>query len=67
MTRSAGYHGKIPTQGDFIQRGLPPGFTRAWDRWLSAHCNALAWTGRALLPRSWYDGAVLWIRTHTDL
>ena len=34
MTRPAGYHGKIPAQGDFIQRGLPGGFVRAWDRWL---------------------------------
>ncbi len=51
MTRSAGYHGKIPTQGDFIQHGLPSAFTRAWDRWLGEGLAALkdrrgeAWLG----------------------
>jgi len=31
----AGFFGKLPTQGDFVSRGLAPG-TRAWlDQWLT--------------------------------
>jgi len=59
MTRSAGYHGKIPTQGDFIQRGLPLAFTRAWDRWLMEGIAAL----KARRGDGWLDGyrsAPLW-------
>jgi len=59
MTRSAGYHGKIPTQGDFIQRGLPLGFTRAWDRWLMEGIAAL----KTQRGDGWLDGyrtAPLW-------
>ncbi len=59
MTRKAGYHGKIPAQGDFIQRGLPLGFTRAWDRWLMEGIAAL----KERRGEGWLDGyrtAPLW-------
>ncbi len=59
MTSPAGYHGKIPTKGDFIQRGLPVAFTRAWDRWLMEGIGALKQSG----GDAWLDGyrtAPLW-------
>lgn len=33
----AGFFGKLPTVGDFVERGLPPAFRRSWDRWLTSH------------------------------
>lgn len=33
-THSAGYFGKIPTQGDFMSRRLPRQFIELWDGWL---------------------------------
>lgn len=29
-----GYFGKLPSHGDFVSRGLPPGLVAAWDTWL---------------------------------
>jgi type VI secretion system protein ImpM len=29
-----GYYGKVPTQGDFISKGLPRSFIEPWDIWL---------------------------------
>lgn len=29
-----GWHGKLPTRGDFVGRGLPRGWLRAWDDWV---------------------------------
>jgi type VI secretion system protein ImpM len=34
---SPGFSGKLPRAGDFVARGLPPGFVRRWDRWASRH------------------------------
>ncbi len=34
---AAGFFGKIPATGDFVSRGLPGGFRRAWDRWITRH------------------------------
>jgi type VI secretion system protein ImpM len=31
----AGWFGKIPTLGDFVQRNLPESFVAPWDAWLS--------------------------------
>lgn len=45
--KSAGWHGKLPTVGDFVTRGLDPDFVSAWDDWIS--------TGLAAL-RTRYDG-----------
>jgi type VI secretion system protein ImpM len=30
-----GFHGKMPARGDFVQAGLPRGFTVAWEAWLN--------------------------------
>lgn len=32
-----GFFGKLPTTGDFVTRGLPPGFRAFWDRFCSTH------------------------------
>jgi type VI secretion system ImpM family protein len=29
-----GLYGKLPSHGDFVQRGLPASFVRPWDEWL---------------------------------
>jgi type VI secretion system protein ImpM len=31
---AAGWYGKLPARGDFVQRRLPPGFVEQWDAWL---------------------------------
>jgi type VI secretion system protein ImpM len=36
-----GFYGKIPAAGDFVGRGLPHDFVRAWDRWLAQHVAPL--------------------------
>jgi type VI secretion system protein ImpM len=33
---TAGFFGKIPSRGDFVQRALPATFVTPWDRWLQA-------------------------------
>lgn len=38
---AAGWHGKLPTLGDFATRRLPPDFVEPWDRWLDAGLRAL--------------------------
>lgn len=44
-----GFLGKLPARGDFIARGLPRGFSEAWDAWL-----AEAMTGsRQILAAAW--------------
>lgn len=35
-----GLFGKLPSTGDFVTRGLPAGFLRVWDAWLSRHLAA---------------------------
>jgi type VI secretion system protein ImpM len=32
-----GFHGKLPSYGDFVSRGLPVGFQAFWDAWAAAH------------------------------
>lgn len=46
-----GFYGKIPSRGDFLQKGLPIDFVQAWDKWLEA---AIAHGREALGPR-WND------------
>ncbi|MCE6959793.1 type VI secretion system-associated protein TagF [Cereibacter sphaeroides] len=36
MTR-VGFFGKLPAAGDFVARGLPAPFCRAWDAWVTRH------------------------------
>ena len=38
---AAGWHGKLPTLGDFASRRLSPSFIEAWDRWLSEELDGL--------------------------
>lgn len=40
-----GWHGKLPTRGDFVGRGLPRAFLRTWDEWLQ---RSLALAGERL-------------------
>ena len=49
----AGFFGKLATTGDFVARGLPDGFRRNWDAWVTRH----------LAPRqrdgsNWPDGGI---------
>lgn len=34
---ATGFFGKLPATGDFVARGLPDGFRRAWDAWVTRH------------------------------
>lgn len=36
LQTAAGWHGKLPTIGDFASRRLDADFIRVWDEWLSA-------------------------------
>ena len=54
-----GWHGKLPTLGDFASRGLAPAFLEAWDAWLAqglAHLQQQqggAWLQAYLDSPSW--------------
>lgn len=54
---AAGWHGKLPTLGDFATRRLPPAFVQRWDGWLSAGLAALqqqpGWLDGYLASPSW--------------
>ena len=50
-----GLFGKLPWEGDFIQRGLPGRFVRPWDTWLS---QSLA-DSRDALGSAWADAYLL--------
>lgn len=50
-----GLFGKLPWEGDFIQRGLPSRFVRPWDDWLS---RAMA-ASREVLGSGWADAYLL--------
>ena len=53
MERGApGWHGKLPSLGDFASRRLPHEFIEVWDGWLAAGLAAL----RAAGPESWLEG-----------
>jgi type VI secretion system protein ImpM len=41
MRQAAGFYGKLPALGDFVQRGLPPAFIERWDRWLQDSLRAV--------------------------
>lgn len=47
-----GWHGKLPSLGDFASRRLPHEFIEAWDGWLAAGLAAL----RQAEPATWLDG-----------
>lgn len=46
-----GFFGKIPTHGDFVDRGLAAGFKSRWDEWLQ---HALA-ASKAIVGQDWLD------------
>lgn len=48
---AAGYYGKIPLHGDFVQLRLPQAFIQPWDDWLQA---GLA-SSRERLADGWLD------------
>jgi len=54
---AAGWHGKLPTLGDFATRRLDPDFVEAWDQWLDAGLLALRsradWPAAYLASPSW--------------
>ena len=56
-TTIAGWHGKLPSLGDFATRRLPPDFVSTWDGWLSAGLDALqqqpGWLDAYLASPSW--------------
>lgn len=47
----AGFHGKLPCNGDFVQRRLPADFTNPWDAWLQRVIHA----SRQHLGDAWLD------------
>lgn len=46
----SGYFGKLPTTGDFVSRGLPDGFRRSWDAWLTRWIAPLQRDGSTFPP-----------------
>ncbi|ODU99389.1 MAG: type VI secretion-associated protein [Rubrivivax sp. SCN 70-15] len=54
-----GWHGKLPSLGDFASRRLDAGFVEAWDTWLAAGLLALrerdaeGWLAAYLATPSW--------------
>jgi len=46
-----GWHGKLPSLGDFASRRLDPAFIEAWDGWLAGGLHAL----READPHEWLD------------
>ncbi len=46
-----GFHGKVPTKGDFIARRLPRGFIDPWDDWLQSAMEC----SREQLGDAWLD------------
>jgi len=55
----AGWHGKLPSLGDFASRRLAPDFVALWDAWLAAGLAALSqrepehWLQRYLACPAW--------------
>lgn len=49
MDGAAGFYGKLPALGDFVQRRLPADFVELWDRWLQESMLA----ARDALGPSW--------------
>jgi type VI secretion system protein ImpM len=58
-TAPPGWHGKLPSLGDFASRRLPQAFVEPWDGWLAAGLLAL----REAAPQDWlaaYLGSPSW-------
>jgi type VI secretion system protein ImpM len=60
MSDAAGYYGKLPALGDFVQRRLPQDFVTAWDTWLqqgmlgSQDALGSAWLETYLTAHVWH-------------
>lgn len=52
MSEPPGWHGKLPSLGDFASRRLPHEFVEAWDGWLAGGLAAL----KQDAPDAWLDG-----------
>lgn len=48
---AAGFFGKLPSAGDFVQRRLPAGFVDAWDQ----HFEGAVAQSRAMMGGDWHD------------
>jgi type VI secretion system protein ImpM len=48
LSRRVGYTGKLPSRGDFVSAGLPPGFAEPWDAWLQAVVDGVDWADLAI-------------------
>lgn len=48
---AAGFFGKLPSAGDFVQRRLPPGFVDAWDH----HFESAVAESRSALNGAWHE------------
>ncbi len=48
---AAGFFGKLPSAGDFVQRRLPPGFVDVWDR----HFEGAVAQSRQALDGAWHE------------
>jgi len=48
---SAGFFGKVPGHGDFVERGLPGSFKEVWDEWLQHGIAA----SKASIGEGWLD------------
>lgn len=48
---AAGFFGKLPSAGDFVQRRLPAGFVDIWDR----HFEAAVAESRSALGSAWHE------------
>lgn len=56
---AAGFFGKLPSAGDFVQRRLPPAFVDAWDR----HFEGAVAQSRGSMDGEWHDaylGSPVW-------
>jgi type VI secretion system ImpM family protein len=48
---AAGFFGKLPSAGDFVQRRLPPGFVDVWDH----HFESAVAESRSALNGAWHE------------
>ena len=47
VPKAVAWYGKLPSRGDFVSRGMPRSWSRAWDEWLQ---RAMALAAQRLEP-----------------
>lgn len=62
-----GFFGKLPGEGDFVSRQLPPSFTQAWDGWLQAGLAAARRQFGARWAGLWLTAPVWRFRLHAGV